>query len=100
MAAWVGCMILNNMTDILKMVAGGVIVAIIVAILGLSTHKVVVTNGEKKKKTGRWIIFVAWCAILGGLSWAGNGSQLYGFTLAGYGLIALVVGKVVKFFQD
>jgi hypothetical protein len=95
------------------MIIGGVIVAIIVAILGINSTKVVVSHGSVKKKTGRWIIFLSWCAIIVGILWIGNSSTLhsggidlnnhntlYGLTLLMWGVIALVVGKIIKYFQD
>ncbi len=100
------------MSNLISTIIGGVIVAVIVAIMGINTNKVVISHGEKKKKTGRWIIFFSWCAIFGGLAWAGNSASqhggidlntpqtLYGLTLAGYGLLSLFVGNIVKFFQD
>jgi len=100
------------MDNLICTIIGGVVVAIIVGIIGINTNRVVISYGEKRKKTGRWIVFLSWCAILGGLAWAGSNAptqggidlnipqMLYGLTLAGYGLIALIIGKVVKYFQN
>lgn len=96
------------MKELLFTVIGGVIVAIIVSWFGIGGTKHVSVHGTPVRKTGKWIIFVSVIMILWGLSWIGQTpggfdfdktQTLYGLTLAGYGVIALVVGKIIIWFQ-
>jgi len=99
------------MKELLFTIIGGVIVAIIVSWFGIGGTKHVSVHGSPIRKTGKWIIFFSVLMILGGLAWAGSNSPsqggfdwdkpgtLYGLTLAGYGVIAFIVGKIVAWFQ-
>lgn len=100
------------MSQLFITVVGGLIVAIIAAWFGIGgTTRVAIQGGYKPKRTGKIIILISVCMILGGLAWAGSASPaqggfnfndprtLYGITLAGYGLIFFFVGKIVAWFQ-
>ncbi len=86
------------MNELLITVIGGLIVAFVAGIFGMSGNRSTMIQGVKVRKTGKWIILISIAMILGGLYWA-NSSQLYGYTLAGYGLIFFVIGKIVAWFQ-
>jgi len=104
-------MILLTMEELIYKVIGGVLVAIITTIFGIGGTKRVVVHGSSVRKTGKWIIIVSVLMIIGGLAWAGSNSPtqggfdfskpgtIYGLTLAGYGLIALIIGRIVAWFQ-
>lgn len=89
------------MSQLFYTILGGVITAIIVAIFGIGGTTRVVVHGTKINRSGKWIMFFSVIMIFGGLAWAGSStsSQIYGYTLAGYGVIAFIVGKIVAFFQ-
>ncbi len=99
------------MEQLIYTVIGGVLIAIITTIFGIGKTTQVVVSGNKVKKTGKWIIIVSVLMILGGLSWAGSNSPpqggldfskpgtIYGLTLAGYGVWAFIVGRIVAWFQ-
>lgn len=99
------------MNNLLITIVGGVIVAIIVAWFGIGGTKHVTVHGSPVRKTGKWIILVSILMILGGLAWAGNNTlpqggvdfskpgSIYGLTLAGYGVLAFIVGRIVAWFQ-
>lgn len=74
-------------------------VAFVASLFGWGGGRSVVVQGVKVRKSGKIIMIVAAIMILGGLSWAGSGQQLYGYTLAGYGLLFFIVGKIVAWFQ-
>src|SRR5882672_1960525 len=96
------------MSELFVQIIGGLIVAILAFFFGISGNRTkVVVQGTRVRKTGKWIIFISVLMILGGLTWAGSGSPsqggfdfnkpatIYGLTLAGYGFIFLIVGKIV-----
>ncbi len=99
------------MSELLITIISGVIVAIIVAWFGIGGTKHVTIHGSPVRKTGKWIIFFSIIAIFGGLAWAGHYSlpqggldfskhgTVYGIALASFGLLALIVGKIVAWFQ-
>ncbi len=90
------------MKDLILMVVGGVLVTVITSIFGIGNSKITVIEGVRVKKTGKWIIMVSVMMILSGLVWAGKttpDARLYGYTLAGYGFLAFIVGKVITWFQ-
>lgn len=89
------------MSQLIFTIIGGVITAIVVAWFGIGGTKRVVVHGTNVRRTGKWIILFSVVMILGGLAWAGSDplSKVYGYTLAGYGLIALIIGKIVAWFQ-
>lgn len=98
------------MDQLLITIIGGVIVAIIATWLGISGSTRVVIEGTHVRKTGKWIILISAVMIFGGLIWMVNSNPqglndcvrppaVYGFTLAGYGLIFFMIGKVVAWFQ-
>lgn len=102
------CYDFNIMNGLMTTIIGGVIVAIIVAIFNIGGTKHVSVHGLPVRKTGKWIIIISILMILGGLAWAGKNpsSPQGGFDLSNsgvivamYGLIMLVVGKVVAWFQ-
>lgn len=86
------------MNELLTTIIGGLVVAFIAALLGWSGGRNTVVQGVKVKRTGKIIIIVSVLMILGGLAWADT-NQLYGLTLAGYGLIFFIIGKIVAWFQ-
>ena len=84
--------------------------AAIAAWFGIGRTTRVVIHGGRTRKTGKWMILISVAMIIGGLSWMGGGNPqgpgdwlkppaLYGFTLAAYGVVLLVIGKVVAWFQ-
>lgn len=99
------------MKELLLQIIGGVIVAAIAAWFGIGgTKRVVIHHTGRSRRTGKWIILISVVMILGGLSWMGSSNPqgfndwlkppaIYGFTLAGYGVIFLVIGKIVAWFQ-
>ena len=100
------------MSQLLITVIGGLIVLILAAWLGIGgSTRVKVEGGHKVRKTGKLIIFISVLMILGGLAWAGSNApaqggidlsrsgMLYGFTLAGYGVLFFFVGKIVAWWQ-
>ena len=100
------------MNQLVITVVGGLIVLILGAWFGLSgSTKVRVEGGHKVKKTGKLLILISVLMILGGLAWAGSNApaqggvdlnipgMLYGFTLAGYGVLLFIVGKIVAWWQ-
>jgi len=59
------------MNELLIIVVGGIIVAILINIFGIgSSTRVKIQGGYKPSKTGKWIIILSVLMILGGLSWA------------------------------
>lgn len=100
------------MSQLLINIVAGLVVLILGTWLGLGgSTRVKIEGGHKVRKTGKLIIFVSVLMILGGLAWAGSNApaqggvdlsrsgMLYGFTLAGYGVLLLIVGKVVAWWQ-
>jgi hypothetical protein len=100
------------MSELFITVVGGLIVLIFGAWLGLGgSTKVRVEGGHKVKKTGKLLILISALMIIGGLAWAGSNApaqggidlyipgMLYGVTLAGYGVLLLIVGKIVAWWQ-
>lgn len=100
------------MDQLLLQVLAGLIVIIVGAWWGIGgSTKVVIQGNRKVKKTGKWMIIIAVAMILIGLTMLKKGdptkwgydmtnpSTLYGVTLAGYGFLLLLVGKVVTWFQ-
>ncbi len=100
------------MQNLIITVIGGLLVVVIASWFGLGGNtKVTVQGGGKVKKTGKWIILISVAMIFGGLAWAGSNSPaqggfdfnqpstVYGLTLAGYGILFFVIGKVVAWFQ-
>jgi hypothetical protein len=100
------------MSQLLINVVAGLAVLILGAWLGLGgSTKVRIEGGHKVKKTGKLLILISVLMIIGGLAWAGSNApaqggvdlnipgMLYGFTLAGYGALLLIVGKIVAWWQ-
>ncbi len=89
------------MSQLIFTIIGGVITAIVVAWFGIGSTTRVVVQGAKIRRSGKWIVFFSVIAILGGLAWAGSNpaSPIYGYTLAGYGVLAYLVGRIVAWFQ-
>jgi len=87
------------MNELIVTVIGGLIVAFIASLFGWGSGRSTVVQGVKVRKSGKIIMIVSVLMILGGLSLAGSGEQLYGYTLAGYGVLFFFVGKVVAWFQ-
>ena len=100
------------MSELFITVVGGLVVLILGTWLGLGgSTKVRVEEGHKVKKTGKLLILISVLMIIGGLSWAGSNApaqggidlhipgMLYGVTLAGYGVLLLIVGKIVAWWQ-
>ena len=87
------------MNELIITIVGGLVVAFLAWMFGISGGKSkVVVQGIRVRRTGKWIILFSVLMILGGLAWA-NSSQVYGYTLAGYGVLFFLVGKVVAWFQ-
>ncbi len=87
------------MNTLLITVVGGLIVAFIASLFGWGGGRSTFVQGVKIRKSGKIIIIISVLMILGGLSWAGSGSPLYGYTLAGYGVLFFIIGKIVAWFQ-
>lgn len=89
------------MSQLIFTIIGGIITAIIVAWFGIGGTTRVVVHGTKIRRSGKWIILFSILMILGGLAWAGSDPlyKIYGYTLAGYGALAYLVGRVVAWFQ-
>ena len=91
------------MVQFLTQIIGGLIIVLITAFFGIGGTKHVTVHGSSVRKTGKWIIIFSVIMIFGGLAWAGSNSgpnvKLYGYTLAGYGLLAYIVGRIVAWFQ-
>ena len=104
-------MILITMEQLIYTVIGGVLVTLITAKLGIEGTKRVVVNGSPVRKTGKWIIVFSVIMMIGGLAWAGSNSPtqggfdfskpgtIYGLTLASYGVLAFIIGRIVAWFQ-
>lgn len=100
------------MSQLLISVIGGLLVLILGTWLGFGgSTKVKIEGGHKVKKAGKLLILISVLMILGGLAWAGSNApaqggvdlsrpgMIYGFTLAGYGVLLLIVGKIVAWWQ-
>lgn len=99
------------MEQLIIQIIGGVIVAVIATWLGIGkSHKVIIHHAGPTRRTGKWIILISILMIFGGLAWMSNGypqnfsgwikpPTVYGFTLASYGVIFFIIGKVVAWFQ-
>lgn len=89
------------MSQLVYTIIGGVITAIIVAWFGIGSRSRVVVHGIKIRRSGKWIVFFSVIAIISGLAWAGSNSTnpAYGYTLAGYGALAYIVGRIIAWFQ-
>jgi hypothetical protein len=95
------------MKDLLFQIIGGLIVVLIAAWLGIGGTTKVVVHGGQVRKTGKWIILISVAMILGGLSWHDKLAPTksifnfndWGSLLFGYGILFLIVGKVVAWFQ-
>jgi len=100
------------MSDLIITIIGGLVVIVIASWFGLGGNtKVTVHGGGRVKKTGKWIILISIAMIIGGLAWAGSNSPaqggfdfsqpgtVYGLTLAGYGVLFFIIGKIVAWFQ-
>lgn len=98
------------MSSLFIQIIAGLIVVVLAAWFGIGGTTRVVVHGGRTRKTGKWIILISVAMIFGGLSWMGSTNPqglsdwlkppaVYGFTLAGYGVIFLVIGKVVAWFQ-
>jgi hypothetical protein len=79
----------------------GIIVTALTAWFGIGGTTRVVVHGTKVRRSGKWIIFLSVIAIIAGLSWAGSDpmNQTYGYTLAGYGVLAYITGRIIAWFQ-
>ncbi|HVM73920.1 MAG TPA: hypothetical protein VMU13_03540 [Candidatus Paceibacterota bacterium] len=87
------------MSELLITIIGGLVVAFLAWLFGFSGGKSkVVVQGIRVRRTGKWMMLISAAMILGGLAWASS-NQLYGYTLAGYGVLFFIVGKVVAWFQ-
>jgi xanthosine utilization system XapX-like protein len=91
--------IISEMHELLIAIVAGLVVAFLASLLGLSSSNSTVVHGVRVRKSGKVIIIISVLMILAGLSWAGSGQQLYGYTLAGYGVFFFLIGKVVAWFQ-
>lgn len=92
-------------------IISGLVVAIIIAGLGIGSTTKVSVSGIQTRKTGKWMIIISVAMIFIGLAWLGKNapsgrgfnfsdpSTIYGFTLVGWGVLLLVVGKIVTWFQ-
>jgi hypothetical protein len=89
------------MSQLIFTIIGGVITAVVVSWFGIGGTKRVVVHGTKVRRSGKWIIFFSVIAIIAGLSWAGSDpiNQTYGYTLAGYGALAYITGRIIAWFQ-
>lgn len=99
------------MDQLFIQVVGGFIVAILVALFNIGGTKVTVVRAAKTSKTGKWIIIISVIMILVGLALMGQNAPqkvgldfnklqtMIGLTLVGYGILALIVGKIVAWFQ-
>jgi len=87
------------MNELAITIIGGLAVAFIASLFGWGSSRSTVVQGVRVRRSGKIIMIISALMVLGGLTWAGNGSQLYGYTLAGYGALFFLVGKVVAWFQ-
>ncbi|TSC59600.1 MAG: hypothetical protein LiPW15_620 [Parcubacteria group bacterium LiPW_15] len=99
------------MDQLFIQIVGGLIVAALAAWFGFGgTKRVIIHRAGPRRRTGKWIILISVPMIFGGLAWMGNSNPqgfddwikppaVYGFTLAGYGVIFFVIGKIVAWFQ-
>lgn len=87
------------MNELVITIIGGLAVAFIASLFGWGAGRSTVVQGVKVRKSGKIIMIISALMILGGLAWAGNGNEVYGYTLAGYGVLFFLIGKVVAWFQ-
>lgn len=100
------------MSEIVKEIIINIITATAVGLLGIGAYKVVVVHKhERTHRGGKKTMIVGFLMIIGGLFWASQSNTsgvginfsepktIYGLTLAGYGLIIFVIGKVVAWYQ-
>lgn len=100
------------MKQLIITVIGGVLIAVITTFFGIGKTTQVVVGGNRVKKTGKWIIIVSALMIFSGFYIVGYNTPpqggidfnkpgiIYGLTLAGYGLMALLIGRIVAWFQQ
>jgi len=101
------------MSNFVVTIIGGVVVAALVSWLGIGKNKaqVVIVNGSKVKKSGKWIIIISSVIIIWGFLLLGNNSDptaeinlinrqtVYGFSLILWGGVLFIVGKIIVWFQ-
>lgn len=94
------------MSDLMIQVIAGVIVAIIVSLVGIG-HRVKISHGNTSPKTGKKIMILSVVAIFVGAYYGGqNGwdmestQSVIGATIAGYGFLFFIIGKVVAWYQS
>jgi len=96
------------MSELAITIIGGLVVAIVVAIFGLSgTTRIFISNSHRSPRAGKIIILIGVVMIIAGLAWIGNNDSPQqktsitdgGSLLALYGVLFLIIGKVVKWFQ-
>ena len=84
--------------DLLTSIIAGLVVAFLTGLFGWGSNRQTVIHGVRVRKTGKWIIIVSIAIIFAGLYWSET-NKLYGYTLAGYGLLGFVIGRIVAWFQ-
>ncbi len=98
------------MSSLIITIVGGLVVAVIISMFGIGTAKVVV-QGSKQSRSGKKLILVSWLMIIIGLILLGQsplaragfdltqGSTLLGIALVECGILLLIIGKVVAWYQ-
>lgn len=98
------------MSGLIVTIVGGVVVAVIISMFGIGTTKVVV-NGSKQSRAGKKLILLSWLMIVVGLILLGQSplaragfdttqtSTLLGIALAECGVLLLIIGKVIAWYQ-
>lgn len=99
------------MTGFLTGVAVTVVGGIILWVMGIGRGVSVSVHGSQSKKTGKWMIIIAWMMIISGLYIGGqyalprggwdlhNPNTAYGIALLTLGGILLFIGSIVAWFQ-
>jgi hypothetical protein len=87
------------MKELVVTVIGGILVMALGSWFGIGSSRVTTVEGVRIRKSGKWMIIISVIMIIGGLSWAGSGNTLAGYTLVGYGFLLFIVGRVVAWFQ-
>lgn len=86
------------MHDWLAAIIGGLVVAFIAWLFGINGSSKTIIQGTRVRRTGKWVIIIAVSMLLGGLYWS-NTNQVAGYTLAAYGALFFIVGRIVAWFQ-
>ncbi len=99
------------MSDLIIQVTGRVIVAVLIAWIGIGRKvKIVHSQGVQAKKTGKWMIVISVIMIMLGIILFDSASfekginfnnpkELYSISLLTFGIILLIIGKIVAWFQ-